>query len=426
MSTGSISMNVAPTLKTAVTSSQRMTSSLSSDQKVIHHYVKDSFEKMVRPPAGRLPHPYVIPSAPAQNDPADRLKGTYLEMYDWDTFFVGIRLGVDGKTDLWKGCILNFLAQTKPDGYTPRTISPTRYSDYPDQCKPFLAQGAYLASKTDGDFSWITPEVFNKLASTLNYWETHRRKPDGLFVWRRAVETGADDTVTVLSAPPMSVEGVDLNCYLVREYKAMGLISEKLGKVEEAEKYREKSENLGKLINEKMWDKKDNLYYSLDSRTGNPIRIKDWTCFLPLWAGISSSEQAKQMVDNHLLNPEEFWGKHGIPSLAFDEETYNNAKRVLIPGYHTVSNWQGPVWVVANYLAMIGLESYRYHKQAEEIAGKMVKLVAADIRKTGGAHENYDSRTGEPLFAQNFGSWDLLADVMLEEARKGHDLTALS
>jgi alpha,alpha-trehalase len=396
------------------------------DQEVLHNYVQDSFQKMVRPPGGRLPYSYVIPSAPAENDSADRLKGTYLEMYDWDSYFVGLRLGVDGKADLWKNCILNFLAQTKSDGYTPRTISPTRYSDYPDQCKPFLAQGSYLASKASQDFAWITPEVYQKLASTLTYWETHRQKSDGLFVWRRAVETGADDTVTVLSAPPMTVEGVDLNCYLVKEYKAMSLIAEKLGKPGESKKYLEKSENLAAKINEKMWDKQDHLYYSLDSRTGKPIRIKDWTCFLPLWAGISSSEQAKKLVDNHLLNSKEFWGRHGIPSLAFDEETYNNAKRVLIPGYHTVSNWQGPVWIVANYLAMIGLETYQYHKQAVEIAEKIVKLVADDIRKTGGAHENYDSKTGEPLFAQNFGSWDLLADILLDEARKGHDLTALT
>jgi hypothetical protein len=396
-----------------------------SDEEVVHHYVEETLQHVVRPPKGLLPYPYVIPSAPAPGSSTNREMGTYLQMYDWDSFFEGVRLSLDGKAMLWKDTILDFLAQTQPNGYTPRTIDPHRYWDFPDQCKPFLCQGAYLASKSLNDFSWLKGETYKKLASTLRYWETHRLGADGLYVWHNAVESGVDNSLADLSAPPMTVEGVDLNCYLVREYQALSLIAEKLGKHHDAKIYQEKGDRLAKLINEEMWDPKDQIYYSLDSRTGKPIRIKDWTCFVPLWAGIVPKNRAKILIEKHLLNPKEFWGNYGIPSLAFDEVLHNDAKRGFIPGYHTVSNWQGPVWIVANYIIMQGLLRYGYQKEAEVIANQIVKLVADDVRKSGGAHENYDSKTGEPLWADNFGSWDLLVDQMQTESRQNFDPTAL-
>jgi hypothetical protein len=399
--------------------------SLKNDEKTVHDYVERILKQIVRPASGLLPYPYIIPSAPGQNAPTSRLKGTYLQMYDWDTFFVGLRLSMDKKTYLWKDAILDFLAQTAPDGYTPRTLAPYRFWDYPDQCKPFLAQGAYLASKAMRNFSWITPQIFRKLALTVQYWENYRKGADGLYVWRRSVESGVDNSAADLMTPDNTAAGVDLNCYLVREFKALSLIALKLGMKKNAAKYLRKSARLAELINAEMWSKKDKIYYSINSLTGRQIKIKDWTCFLPLWVGIASKKRAEEMIQRHLLNPKEFWGKYGIPSLAFNNPLYNNAKLGFIPGYHTVSNWQGPVWILPNYLIMLGIEHYGYHQEAVEIARKMVRLVAVDIQKNGSAHENYNSRTGKPLNAPNFGSWDLLTDVMLREAQNNSNPTEL-
>lgn len=395
------------------------------DQAVVHRYVEQTLRNVVRPAAGMLPYQYVIPSAPAPGASADRQQGTYLQMYDWDSFFEGVRLSIDGKAELWKTTILNFLAQTAANGYTPRTLAPNRYWDYPDQCKPFLCQGAYLASKALNDFSWLKGENFRKLALTLRYWETARRGADGLYLWSNAVESGVDNSVTDLWVPNHTVEGIDLNCYLVREYQAMSLIAARLGMKNTEAEYNAKSERLAALINQEMWDEKDGIYYSLDSRTGNPIAIKDWTCFVPLWAGIVPPARAKILIEKHLLNPSEFWGKHGVPSLSFDEVLYNNARRGFIPGYHTVSNWQGPVWIVSNFMIMQGLLHYGYPEQARQISIDMVRLLAADIRKSGGAHENYNSITGEALWAPHFGSWDLLTDQLVGEADRNEDPTAL-
>lgn len=51
-------------------------------------------------------------------------------------------------------------------------------------------------------------------------------------------------------------------------------------------------------------------------------------CFpvLPLWAGIATEDQAREIVYNELLNPNEFWSAYPIPALdiAGDREYYTS------------------------------------------------------------------------------------------------------
>ena len=64
---------------------------------------------------------------------------------------------------------------------------------------------------------------------------------------------------------------------------------------------------------------------------------------------------------------------------------------------------------------------YGYRDRARELAERVVSLLARDVESSGGMHENYDAETGRALWAENFGSWDLLAARMIEEAETGHD-----
>ena len=61
------------------------------------------------------------------------------------------------------------------------------------------------------------------------------------------------------------------------------------------------------------------------------------------------------------------------------------------------SNWQGPIWINANYMNYIALKRYGFDEEAAELAGILGRMVLADIRKWGSMHENYDAETGEGL-----------------------------
>ena len=68
---------------------------------------------------------------------------------------------------------------------------------------------------------------------------------------------------------------------------------------------------------------------------------------------------------------------------------YNN-KNVIVP----FSNWQGPVWPIANYLYSLALKHYGFDNEVKWLAFTLGKLLAHDIDKWGSMHENYHADTG--------------------------------
>lgn len=371
-------------------------------------------ENVVKPAKGILKHQYLVPAGP------------YFQLFDWDMYFMGVALSYDGVGKPVADSIRNFLEfvdeYANYSGYTPREIAPDALWALPEQCKPFLAQAAVRASRTMNDYQWLLEpngeskkSNYQKLADVLRFWENTRRAPDGLFLWYDGVESGVDNNPAVSDHPAQVTEGVDLQCYIYREYRAMAVLAEKLGHRDDVEKYNAKADDLEKLVREKMWSEPDGMFLNIDARTDQFIRIKTWTNLVPLWAGIATPGQAERTIRDHVLNSSEFWCNYGIRTLAPTEPLYN-AKS----GY-----WRGPVWVISNYLVMHGLMRYGHLEDARQVATRTVNLLVNDIKTSGGMNENYDPDNGAPAAAGHFVSWNLLAEHMQEEADKGLDPTAL-
>ncbi len=359
-------------------------------------------DNVVKPPKGILQHPYLVPSGP------------YFQLFDWDMYFMAVALSYDHVGLPVANSVKDFLeyvnANANDRGYTPREIAPEGFWALPEMCKPFLAQAAVRASETTGDYSWIGP-YYSRLADTLHFWEDSRRSSDGLFRWYNGVESGVDNNPAVSRRPDLVTEGVDLQCYLVREYRSMAVIARRLGKAQDSAAYQEQAAQLADRMRTKMWFAEDGTFYNLDSRTGKPVRIMTWTNFVPLWAGLATPPQAAAAVQRHLLNPREFWAPNGIRTLAPAEKLYDPDH-----GY-----WRGPVWVISNYIMMHGLLNYSYPAQAKELAQNTVALLVNDLQRTEGMNENYNPEKGTPNSGGHFLSWDLLAGHMMEEAETGHD-----
>ena len=363
-------------------------------------------QSIIKRPKGLLKHPYLVPMGP------------YFQLFDWDMYFMGVALSYDKVGSPVADSVKDFMEfvdeYANQQGYTPREIAPDAAWALPEMCKPFLAQAAWRASRTMGSAEWARP-YYAKLAHTLNFWEDTRRSPDGLFRWFNGVESGVDNNPAVSDSPADSTEGVDLQCYIYREYLAMQLLAESLGKQDDATRYAAQAAELKARIQQKMWSEADGMFLNIDARTGQFVRIETWTNFVPLWVRLASDTQAQRMVHEHLLNPQEFWAPQGIRTLAPQEPLYDADK-----GY-----WRGPVWVISNYLVMHGLLNYGFDEQAQTLAHATVALLVRDLKATGGMNENYNPDTGVPAAAGKFVSWNLLAKHMEEEAQAKSDPTAL-
>jgi len=79
-----------------------------------------------------------------------------------------------------------------------------------------------------------------------------------------------------------------------------------------------------------------------------------------------------------------------------------------------VSNWSGPVWVLANVYLALGLLRYGRDAEARALAERTVRLLVDDLDRTGMLHECWND-AGEGLWPRSgtFISWNVLGPWLL-------------
>jgi alpha,alpha-trehalase len=375
----------------------------------------------IRPAEGYLRHDYLIPG------------GYYKQMWDWDGFFIGCHLAAADKDNvrLLKDWVLNFVGSVDSTGYVSGCI--TTKGPRPIfgkfSMKPFLSQGALLAAEWGNDVSWITPNVYERLKAVIAYREaTQRDAAYGLFFWNNAMQSGADNNVALTNDPrdADAILATDINTFQLREYISMGEIAARLGHTADAALYAAKADGLKKAMLHRLWFPRAHSFFNIRRDDGKPVMRESYSNFVPLIEGdeLLPRAEGRRMIKDYLLNKHVMQGRFGFRSLSADDSAYNN-KAIITP----YSNWQGPVWIVANYLYFTALEKYGFEKEAKELGVELGELVLRDIAMCGSMHEDYDADTGAPLAPTaeqspngvftGFVGWDLLVQDMLEEAGNG-------
>jgi neutral trehalase len=167
------------------------------------------------------------------------------------------------------------------------------------------------------------------------------------------------------------------------------------------------------LIEEALWNTSLSIYCHLDPATSRQVLVRNWTGLAPVLFGFAKPERVQETIERCILNPQHFLRPYGLASTAASELLYNQAKRGLY-GRAMVSNWQGPVWVLPNVLAVRCLVAHEYKQQAVEISQRVLMAMSKGLKETGKLYENYDAETGHPLWAPQFMSWNVLALEMIQ------------
>ncbi|PXX21706.1 alpha,alpha-trehalase [Arenibacter sp. ARW7G5Y1] len=368
-------------------------------------------KKVVQSPEGYLEYPYLIPA------------GFYKQMWDWDGFFMGSYFVSKGKPEYLKYWALNLIKGIDEEGYVAgcATTEGPRPIFGKFAMKPFLSQGVYFSSEGLNDFTWVKPH-YERLKKVLTYREiTQQDEKTGLFYWDVAMQSGADNNVAMnyFQQDTRSFLAPDASALQYKEYLAQAAISKMLGKKKDATIYTEKAEKLKKAINDILWSEEDQIYYTVDRETGRFYKRISYSSFVPLMAGIASLTMGKSTIEKYLLQPEHMKAKYGLRSLSASDPDYNN-KNIIVP----FSNWQGPVWPIANYIYSIGLKKYGFNTELEWLGYTMGSLLVDDIDTYDTMHENYNADTGEPLAPSDdhvdengkivgFVSWNLCTENIL-------------
>jgi len=374
--------------------------------------------QVIQPAEGYLKYPYLIPA------------GFYKQMWDWDGFFMGCHLASIGKAEYLKYWALNLIEGIDEEGYVSgcATTKGPRPIFGKFAMKPFLSQGVYFASVALNDFSWVEPH-YDALMRALEYRDrTQLDSAKNCYFWDNAMQSGADNNPAMnyfWEEDHRSFLSPDVSALQLREIIAQSLIAKQFGKTDDYKKLTEKAKLLKESINKVLWCEEDQIYYTVDRETGDFYRRVSYSSFIPLIQKIAPIDKGREMLRRYMLDEKHLKSPYGFRSLSKLDPDYNN-KNIIVP----FSNWQGPIWPIANYLYHIGLKHYGFENEIAWQAKTLGKLLLNDIREWGSMHENYHAETGAPLAPSadhvdangkfiGFISWNLCIQNVLEGVTEG-------
>lgn len=406
-----------------------------SERQRIERFVLDNVDGVLKKPRSFIRYPFI--------DPGSVYDGN---VWDWDTYWsvyglLGMadvlpRETLDRVVEHAKGNVYNFLDHQLPDGYIPMMIE---VADWPEPYlnlmrkrgvrmnmhKPFLCGQISLISRFTGDWGWAAGFADQLERYFDCYDRDYFNANCGLYVWIDDIMIGMDNDPASFGRPKSSTANIFLNGFMVEELSRMAEYLEATGRARRASYYREKREKLISAIQAECWDRRDRFFYSVDVDVKTrrfdwfhqglgvfwkslPIKIRVWSGFIPMWAGFATREQAEALAA-HMFDPETFDSDFGVCTLAKDEKMFN------LSVTNNPSNWLGPIWLVANYVAFRGLMNYGFVDRARVICARSVRLLSDDLIHTGSLHEYYDPFTGKPIMNGGFINWNLLALNMIRE-----------
>ena len=360
-----------------------------------------------RVPGGHpaLKRPFTMPS-----------KYVFRHQWLWDSSFHAIVLSYYDPA-LAMGELENLLANQKPDGRIPHEIFMSREACKSfwgvDDYSPWTTQPPVLAIAVDRVLSVKWDEDFARraLEALIRYdmWFRSQRDNDSdhLYSYLNPLETGWDDSPRwdeasrgVRSIDPMKpVEAVDLNSLIYLQRRVIAKVARRLGEVKLAEDYEDLADKTAHAVIKYMWDDDSGFFYDIFEEGHGKIRVKTPAAFLTMFAGIATGEQAERLVA-HIFNPREFWTTFPIPSVSADEPSYNPE------GY-----WRGRSWINLVWFTYHGLRNYGYFREASQLARRVIEAMERALS----CNENYNSATGQPMGARDFGWSTLVIDIMISE-----------
>jgi hypothetical protein len=152
---------------------------------------------------------------------------------------------------------------------------------------------------------------------------------------------------------------------------------------------------------ERLWDERRGLFLDEAQPGGARPDVLTWAALAPLALPDLPEQIGRRLVEEHLLNREEFLTPVAPPSVAVSEPSCQpGGGRGPIRRY-----WRGPTWVNAAWLLWLGLRRLGYDAEAERMANGLIDAVERE-----GLREYYNPRTGKGLGAKDFAWSALIAE----------------
>jgi putative isomerase len=326
-------------------------------------------------------------------------------LFDWDTFFAATLAGI-GDRDLAYANALEILREETAQGFVPNYARAGNWKSS-DRSEPPVGAITVLGLYEKLHDRWFIEDAFEPLMKWNRWWAEHRdiqgylawgsdgrNEPENLEDRSRGTREGAilesgldnspmyDDSTYNPQSHVLEYADVGLMSMYIADCDALAKIADALGKAAESKELKDRAVRYrAKLAT--LWDEQAGIFLNKDLHTGKSNTRLSPTNFYPLLAKAATPRQAKTMIENHLRNPQEFWGEWVIPSIARHDAAFKDQ-----------NYWRGRIWGPMNFLVYLGLLNYDEPAVRKDFAEKSYALFLKEWKQNGHVHENYNALLG--------------------------------
>ncbi|MBI1336094.1 MAG: hypothetical protein GC164_03925 [Phycisphaera sp.] len=335
-------------------------------------------------------------------------------LFDWDTYFAAWMAGIENKELAYSNATA-ITDEITERGFIPNFAQGGGYRTLDRSQPPVGAITTKALCERFGE-DVLAQRLFDNLLTWNRWWPQHREQ-DGYLCWgstpytanptwapddmpintrfASALESGLDNSPMYQDMPydasvhRMQFADVGLMSFYIADCNAMADLAKRIGRDRVIDELHERAERY--TINlQTLWCEKTGLFLNKRLDTGEFQTRLSPTHFYPMLAGVPTQQQARRMVDEHLFNPEEFWGQWVLPSIARND-----------PAFPDQNYWRGPIWAPMNFLVYLGLCNYDLPDARKALVEKSEAILLKEWREHGHVHENYDASTGDGCGKEN-------------------------
>ena len=372
--------------------------------------------------------------------------GRFNEMYGWDSYFEGVGLLIDGRIDLARAMVDNFIYQINHYGkilnanrsyYLTRTQPPFMSSfvrevyeamEEKDEkwlrkaleaaikeygqvwmvegerltgngLNRYFAEGIGIPPETEkGHFDEVLREFAEKYKMGVSEFvekyqsgEIDAPEVDEYFLHDRSLRESGHDTSWRLENRTAYLNTVDLNSLLYKYEKDFeylideyfdGRFTTSTGKTYTDDHWEDKAEDRKELMNRFLWNEEQGSFYDYNFKTGEQTGYISATNFYPLWSGLASEEQAERMVPQLMQDLKAQGGILSSARSSVEKTATNEVQR----------QWDYPYgWAPHQMLLWQGLLDYGYEEQAYELIYRWLWMITKNaVDYNGTIPEKYD------------------------------------
>lgn len=165
---------------------------------------------------------------------------------------------------------------------------------------------------------------------------------------------------------------VCLNSLLYKSEKDLEQMSATLGLKEDSEKWRQRAEQRKAEIQKYLWDSERGLFFDYNFEKQSRSTYEYVTTFYPLWAGLATPEQAREIVKHISI--------------------FERPGGLVMSPYETGGQWDYPyAWAPNQLMADEGMRRYGFNADADRVSYKFLSMVMENFQRDGTIREKYDA-----------------------------------